>query len=196
MYLHFGTRKSCWSGVGISKWWDCCVFRVDASQNLGSFGRIQITWNSQCTSKNWYSFLCSLSFSFIHLFILSVSICFVLFFDLLIVIVSFILLVTSLALDGTQTRLFSGSLDQMIKIYDTTSYQVLFVFLHLFSLDVYFFIEFLFLQILLQCTHSIKYSAPILCIGVSVWCVQDHVFLTFSRLSIFLSFFGLLFVAQ
>jgi U3 small nucleolar RNA-associated protein 15 len=48
--------------------------------------------------------------------------------------------VTSLALDGTQSRLFSGSLDQMIKIYDTTSY---------------------------KCTHSIKYSAPILCIGVS-----------------------------
>lgn len=47
----------------------------------------------------------------------------------------------SLALDSTRTRLFTAGADQLVKIYDTTSYKV---------------------------THTIKYQAPIMSIAVSV----------------------------
>lgn len=49
--------------------------------------------------------------------------------------------VMSLALDSTRTRLFTAGADQLVKIYDTTSYKV---------------------------THTIKYQAPIMSIAVSV----------------------------
>jgi U3 small nucleolar RNA-associated protein 15 len=48
--------------------------------------------------------------------------------------------VMSLALDSTRTRLFTAGADQLVKIYDTTSYKV---------------------------THTIKYQAPIMSIAVS-----------------------------
>eukprot|EP01095_Lingulamoeba_sp_RSL-Kostka_P017661 TRINITY_DN932_c0_g1_i1.p1 TRINITY_DN932_c0_g1~~TRINITY_DN932_c0_g1_i1.p1 ORF type:complete len:612 (-),score=157.10 TRINITY_DN932_c0_g1_i1:71-1696(-) len=49
-------------------------------------------------------------------------------------------LITSLGIDETGTRFFSGSIDQHVKIYDVENYKVL---------------------------HSIKYPAPIMSIGVS-----------------------------
>lgn len=49
--------------------------------------------------------------------------------------------VTSVCFDGTGTRLFSGSLDHQVKIYDLDLYQV---------------------------SHSIKYTSPILDLGISV----------------------------
>lgn len=49
--------------------------------------------------------------------------------------------ITSLAFDGNAGRLLSGSLDQMVKVYDIATYKVI---------------------------HSMRYSAPLLCLAVSV----------------------------
>ena len=49
--------------------------------------------------------------------------------------------VTSICFDGAGTRMFSASLDHQVKIYDLTNYKV---------------------------SHSMKYAAPILDLGISV----------------------------
>lgn len=49
--------------------------------------------------------------------------------------------VTSLAFDGKAGRLLTGGLDHMVKVYDVSTYQVV---------------------------HTMRYSAPILCLAMSV----------------------------
>lgn len=49
--------------------------------------------------------------------------------------------ITSLAFDGSATRLLTGSLDQMVKVYDISSYKVV---------------------------HTMRYPAPVLCLAISV----------------------------
>ena len=57
--------------------------------------------------------------------------------------------ITSLAFNGSNTRILSGSLDQQVKIYDVESYKV---------------------------THSVKYSAPILSVAISVCLKENSIF--------------------
>lgn len=49
--------------------------------------------------------------------------------------------VTSLAFDGNAGRLLTGSLDQMVKVYDVSTYKVV---------------------------HTMRYPAPVLCLAISV----------------------------
>ena len=49
--------------------------------------------------------------------------------------------VTSLAFNGNTNRLLTGSLDQMVKVYDVSTYKVV---------------------------HTMRYPAPVLCLAVSV----------------------------
>ena len=49
--------------------------------------------------------------------------------------------VTCMAFDGSAGRLLTGGLDQMVKVYDVSTYKVV---------------------------HTMRYSAPILCLAVSV----------------------------
>lgn len=52
--------------------------------------------------------------------------------------------VTSLAFDANAGRLLTGALDQMIKVYDVSTYKVV---------------------------HTMRYPAPILCLAISVSCL-------------------------
>ena len=54
--------------------------------------------------------------------------------------------VTALAFDGSASRLLTGGLDQMVKVYDVSSYKVV---------------------------HTMRYPASILCLAVSVRIPQD-----------------------
>ena len=49
--------------------------------------------------------------------------------------------ITSLAFDGRATRLLTGGLDQMVKVYDVSTYKVV---------------------------HTMRYPAPVLCLAMSV----------------------------
>lgn len=70
--------------------------------------------------------------------------------------------VTSLVFDSNASRLLTGSLDQMVKVYDVTTYKVV---------------------------HTMRYPAPILCLAISV-CFsfprlrnQTHFFISLMRLT-------------
>lgn len=54
--------------------------------------------------------------------------------------------ITSLAFDGEARRLLTGGLDQMVKVYDVSTYKVV---------------------------HTMRYPSPVLCLAISVSCTAD-----------------------
>lgn len=57
--------------------------------------------------------------------------------------------VTAIAFDSTASRLLTGGLDQMVKVYDVSTYKVV---------------------------HTMRYPAPVLCLAVSV-CTLTYLYL-------------------